>query len=77
MEWEVLKQAIVNVLNVYPDEITEDTTFMEELGADSLDLYQIVMEVEEKLEIQISADEVQGIRTAKEALELLLKHTRG
>lgn len=77
MEWEVLKQAIVNVLNVYPDEITEDTTFMEELGADSLDLYQIVMEVEEKLEIQISADEVEGIRTAKEALELLLKHTRG
>lgn len=75
MEFEALKQAIVDVLNVYPDEIHEETTFMEDLGADSLDLYQVVMELEDKLSIELDPEEVQNIKTVGEALEILKRHS--
>ena len=42
MEFEKLQQIIAEVLNVEPDEITMDTTFVDDLGADSLDVFQIV-----------------------------------
>ena len=43
MELEKLKKIIVEVLNVDEDEISEDTTFIDDLGADSLDIFQIIM----------------------------------
>ena len=43
MEFEKLKEIIADVLNVNADEITEDTTFVDDLGADSLDIFQIIM----------------------------------
>ena len=43
MEFEKMKEVIANVLNVDPEEITMETTFTEDLGADSLDLFQIIM----------------------------------
>lgn len=43
MEFEKLKKIIAEVLNVDPDEITMETTFQDDLGADSLDVYQIIM----------------------------------
>ena len=43
MEFEKLQEIIVDVLNVNPDEITMDTTFVDDLGADSLDIFQIIM----------------------------------
>ena len=46
MELEKLKKIIVEVLNVDKDEITEDTTFIDDLGADSLDIFQIIMGIE-------------------------------
>ena len=48
-EMEKLKQIIARVLNVDPNEITPDSTFIEDLGADSLDVFQIVTELEEKI----------------------------
>ena len=45
MELEKLKKVIAEVLNVDPDEITPETTFMDDLGADSLDVFQIIMGV--------------------------------
>lgn len=74
MEFEVLKQAIVDVLNVHPDEITKETTFTEDLCADSLDLYQICLEIQDKLNISLELDEVSGIKTVGEALDMLLNH---
>ena len=53
MEFETLKKAIVDILKVDPGEIMEDTTFLGDLGADSLDIYQIVNEVEEELHISL------------------------
>ena len=45
MEFEVLRDILVKILGVAPDEITMDSTFAEDLGADSLDMYQVVLQI--------------------------------
>ena len=71
MEFEKLKKVIADVLNVDPEEITMETTFMDDLGADSLDLYQIVMGIEEEFDIEIPAEEAEKITTVEEAVNLI------
>ena len=71
MELDKLKEVIADVLSVDPNEITLDTTFMEDLGADSLDVFQIIMGIEEAFEIEIPADEVEHITTVGEAVALI------
>lgn len=71
MELEKLKEAIADILSVDPNEVTEETTFTEDLGADSLDVYQIVMKIEEAFEIEIPAESIQEISTVGEAVELI------
>ena len=56
MEFEKLQGIISEVLNVDAGEITMDTTFVEDLGADSLDIFQIVMGIEEEFDIEIPSD---------------------
>lgn len=53
MELEKLKEIIADVLNVEVNDITEDTTFVDDLGADSLDIFQIIMGIEETFDIEI------------------------
>ena len=57
MEFEKLQGIIAEVLNVDADEITPDTTFVDDLGADSLDVFQIIMGIEEEFDIEIPQDE--------------------
>ena len=71
MEFEKLVQIIAEVLNVDPDEITMDTTFLDDLGADSLDIYQIIIGIEEEFDIEIDAEEAETISTVEEAVELI------
>lgn len=71
MEFEKLKQVIAQILNVDPEEITMETTFMEDLGADSLDVFQIVMGIEEEFDIEIPAEDVEHITTVEEAVNLI------
>ncbi len=71
MELEKLKEVIAEVLNVDPNEITAETTFLEDLGADSLDVYQIVMGIEEAFDIEIPAEKAEQITTVGEAVELI------
>ncbi len=68
---EVLKNAIVDTLNVYPDEITPETTFLGDLGADSLDVYQIVMAGEEELNITLDNDDIRKVTNVREAVALI------
>ena len=70
MEFEKLKKVIAEVLNVDPEEITMDTTFTDDLGADSLDVFQI-MGIEEEFDIEIPAEEAEKISTVEEAVELI------
>ena len=70
-----LKTIIADVLNVDPNEITADTTFADDLGADSLDLYQILMGIEEEYGIKVPQEKAESISTVGEALELIRKAT--
>lgn len=71
MEFEKLKSIIADVLSVDPKEITMDTTFMDDLGADSLDVYQIIMGIEQEFDIEIPAESAESITTVEEAVEMI------
>ena len=69
MEFEKLKGIIADVLNVDEDEITMDTTFVDDLGADSLDVFQISMGIEEEFDIEIAQEEAEKIVSVGDAVE--------
>lgn len=71
MEFEKLKKIIADVLNVDANEITMETTFVDDLGADSLDVFQIVMGIEEEFGIEIPAEKAEKIATVEEAVEMI------
>ena len=71
MEFEKLKKIIAEVLNVDPDEITMETTFQDDLGADSLDVYQIIMGIEEEFDIEIPAETAEQVTTVEDAVEMI------
>ena len=69
MEFEKLQEIIAEVLNVDPEEITMDTTFVDDLGADSLDIFQIIMGIEEAFDIEIPTEEAEKIVSVGDAVE--------
>ena len=69
MEFEKLKKIIAEVLNVDEEEITMDTTFVDDLGADSLDIFQIIMGIEEEFDIEIPNEAAESIVTVADAVE--------
>lgn len=69
MEFEKLQKIIAEVLNVDADEITMDTTFVDDLGADSLDVFQIIMGIEEEFDIEIPNEEAEKIVSVGDAVE--------
>ena len=69
MEFEKLQKIISEVLNVDEDEITMETTFVDDLGADSLDVFQIIMGIEEEFDIEIANEEAENIITVADAIE--------
>lgn len=71
MEFEKLKKIIAEVLNVDPDEITMETTFQDDLGTDSLDVYQIIMGIEEEFDIEIPAETAEQVTTVEDAVEMI------
>ena len=71
MEFEKLKKVIAEILNLDPEEITMESTFVDDLGADSLDVFQIIMGIEEEYDIEIPAEKAEKITTVEEAVELI------
>lgn len=69
MEFEKLKKVIAEVLNVDPEEITMETTFTDDLGADSLDVFQIIMGIEEEFDIEIANEDAEKIISVGDAVE--------
>ena len=69
MELEKLQKIIAEVLNVHTQEVTMETTFVEDLGADSLDIFQIVMGIEEEFDIEIPTEQVEKIVSVGDAVE--------
>ena len=69
MEFEKLKEIIVEVLNVDEDDVKLETTFVDDLGAESLDVFQIIMGIEEEFEIEIDNENAEAIVTVGDAVE--------
>ena len=73
MEFDKLREIIAEVLNVDADEITMETTFVDDLGADSLDVFQIIMGIEEEFDIEISNEDAEKIVSVGDAVEQIKK----
>ena len=71
MEFEKLQGIIAEVLNVDAEEITSDTTFLYDLGADSLDVFQIIMGIEEEFDIEIPQEKAEKIVSVGDAAEAI------
>ena len=69
MEFEKLQNIIAEVLNIEASEITMDSTFVDDLGADSLDIFQIIMGIEEEFDIEIPNEAAEKIATVADAVE--------
>ena len=69
MEFEKLRKIIVEVLNVDENEVTMDSTFIDDLGADSLDVFQIIMGLEEEFDIESPNEVAEKIVTVADAVE--------
>ncbi|MCI5480478.1 MAG: acyl carrier protein [Lachnospiraceae bacterium] len=68
---EKVREIIAEQLNVEAESITEETSFKEELGADSLDLFEIVMAFEDAYQVEIPAEDLEGLTTVGKVLEYL------
>ncbi len=75
MELEKIKAIIAEVLNIDADSITEDTTFVDDLGADSLDIFQIIMGIEEEFDIEIPQEVAENITSVADAVEQIKNAT--
>ena len=73
MEFEKLQKIIAEVLNLSEEEIRPDSTFVDELGADSLDVFQIIMGIEEEFDIEIDNEEAEKITTVQDAVDQIKK----
>lgn len=69
MEFEKLQQIIAEVLNVETADITSETKFVDDLGADSLDIFQIIMGIEEEFDIEIPTEAAEKIVTVGDAVD--------
>ena len=73
MEFEKLQKIIAEVLNLSEEEIRPDSTFVDDHGADSLDVFQIIMGIEEEFDIEIDNEEAEKITTVQDAVDQIKK----
>ena len=74
---ERVKQIIVEQLGVDEGEVTASASFVDDLGADSLDTVELVMAFEEAFDIEIPDEQAEKIRTVKDAIEYINAHSKG
>lgn len=67
-----IRAILVEQLGVGPDEVTETSSFQEDLNADSLDLVELIMEMEDRFQLKIPDDEAEKIRTVGQAVDFVL-----
>ena len=72
-----VKEIIINELGVEPDKVTNDASFVDDLGADSLDTVELVMAFEEEFGIDIPDEDAAQMRTVGDAVSYLRKHSQG
>jgi acyl carrier protein len=72
--YDNVKDVLVEQLGVEAGEVTEEASFQEDLGADSLDLVELIMELEDQFEIKISDEDAQRIQTVGQAVDYISSH---
>lgn len=70
---ERVKQIVAEQLGVDEDQVTSDASFMDDLGADSLDTVELVMALEEEFDVEISDEDAEKIQTVKDAVDYISK----
>ncbi|MCR5792256.1 MAG: acyl carrier protein [Lachnospiraceae bacterium] len=75
MEFEKIQAIVVDVLSVSESEVTMDTKFIDDLGADSLDVFQIIMAIEEEFDIEIANEDAEKIVTVGDAVNKIKEAT--
>ena len=71
--FDEVKEVIVEQLNVSPDEVKPEARFVEDLGADSLDVVEMIMALEEKFEIEIPDSDAENIKTVQDVVDYIEK----
>ncbi|MBO4793168.1 MAG: acyl carrier protein [Deltaproteobacteria bacterium] len=71
---ERVKQLVADQLGVEEDQVTEEASFMDDLGADSLDTVELVMALEEEFEIEIPDEDAEKVRTVQDAIDYISEH---
>ncbi len=72
---ERVKQIVAEQLGVDEDQVTNEASFMDDLGADSLDTVELVMALEEEFDIEISDEDAEKIQTVQDAVEYISEHS--
>ena len=71
-----VREKIAEQLGVAADEVKPESSFIEDLGADSLDIVELVMALEEEFNIEISDEDAEKIRTVNDAIDYIGKHAK-
>jgi acyl carrier protein len=74
--FDKLKEILVDVLGVKAEDIKAESKFIDDLGADSLDLVELIMALEDKFDIEISDEDAEKIITVKDALDYIEAHSK-
>ena len=70
-----VKKITAEKLSIEPDEVVPQASFVDDLGADSLDLVELIMALEEAFDIEISDEEAEKLQTVKDAIDYIKKHS--
>lgn len=73
MVFDKVKQIISEQFSISEDEVSLSTSFMDDLNADSLDVYQVIMAIEEEFEIEVSNEEAESVSTIGDVVEYIKK----
>ena len=68
---EQVKNVVVEVLGVKAEQVTDEASFKDDLGADSLDLYELIMALEEEYDVEIPTDDLESINTVGDVINFL------
>ena len=71
MEFEKIREVIAEQIGIDESEITPETTFIEDLGADSIDIYQIISNLEEVFEMEFSNEDAESIKSIKDVVDYI------